>query len=42
MDLIKEFEGLPLKPYKCVAGVWTIGYGHTNGVNENKNAITEQ
>ena len=42
LDLIKKFEGLSLKPYQCVAGVWTIGYGHTNGVSENTNAITEQ
>ena len=42
LDLIKEFEGLSLKPYKCVAGVWTIGYGHTKGVSENTSAITEQ
>lgn len=27
-ELIKCFEGLSLKPYKCPAGVWTIGYGH--------------
>lgn len=27
--LIKEFEGLRLKAYKCPAGVWTIGYGVT-------------
>jgi len=34
-DLIKTFEGLSLKPYKCEAGVSTIGYGntfYTNGV----------
>ena len=30
--LIKEFEGLRLKAYKCLGGVWTIGYGHTAGV----------
>lgn len=30
--LIKEFEGLRLKAYKCSGGVWTIGYGHTAGV----------
>ena len=28
-DLIKSFEGLSLKPYKCSAGVATIGYGNT-------------
>jgi len=28
-DLIKEFEGLKLKPYKCSAGIATTGYGST-------------
>lgn len=32
IDLIKEFEGLRLKAYKCPGGIWTIGYGHTAGV----------
>ena len=32
--LIREFEGLVLKAYKCPAGVWTIGYGHTSEVRE--------
>lgn len=27
--LIKRFEGLRLTAYRCPAGVWTIGYGHT-------------
>lgn len=30
--IIREFEGLKLKAYKCPAGIWTIGYGHTKGV----------
>lgn len=30
--LIKSYEGLRLKAYKCPANVWTIGYGHTKGV----------
>ena len=34
IDLIKHFEGCELKAYKCPAGVWTIGYGHTKGVQE--------
>lgn len=34
LDLIKEFEGCRLTAYKCPAGVWTIGYGHTAGVKE--------
>lgn len=29
INLIKQFEGLSLKAYKCPAGVWTIGYGNT-------------
>lgn len=29
---IKDFEGYSRKAYKCPAGVWTIGYGHTKGV----------
>ena len=32
LDLIKHFEGCELYAYKCPAGVWTIGYGHTKGV----------
>ena len=34
VKLIQEFEGLELKAYKCPAGVWTIGYGHTKGVKQ--------
>lgn len=34
IDLIKKFEGCRLIAYKCPAGVWTIGYGHTTGVKE--------
>ena len=29
VDLIKQFEGLKLNAYKCPAGIWTIGWGHT-------------
>ena len=32
--LIRRFEGLRLKAYRCPADVWTIGYGHTSGVRE--------
>ncbi|HBQ59347.1 MAG TPA: hypothetical protein DD671_06920 [Balneolaceae bacterium] len=34
IDLIKKFEGLELEAYQCSADVWTIGYGHTQGVEE--------
>lgn len=29
VSLIKKYEGCRLDAYKCPAGVWTIGYGHT-------------
>lgn len=32
LALIKAFEGLSLTAYQDVAGIWTIGYGHTKGV----------
>lgn len=41
IKLIKEFEGLRLQAYKCPAGVWTIGYGHTKGVRPGQ-IITEK
>ncbi len=31
-SLIRQFEGLKLVAYRCPAGVWTVGYGHTSGV----------
>ena len=34
INLIKNFEGCRLEAYKCPAGVWTIGYGHTAGVKQ--------
>lgn len=32
IELIKSHEGFREKAYKCPAGIWTIGYGHTKGV----------
>lgn len=32
IDLIKEFEGYSERVYLCPGGVYTIGYGHTRGV----------
>jgi len=34
IKLIKDSEGCKLKAYKCPAGIWTIGYGQTKGINE--------
>ncbi|MGL5950139.1 MAG: lysozyme [Cetobacterium sp.] len=41
VNLIKKFEGLKLKAYKCPGGIWTIGYGTTSGVTEGM-IITEE
>lgn len=42
VDLIKKFEGCHLQAYKCPAGVWTIGYGHTNGVKAGQTITSAQ
>ena len=41
--LIKEFEGFPFggRPYRDPVGVWTIGYGHTEGVGPHSPRLTE-
>lgn len=33
LALIKQYEGCRLAAYRCAAGVWTIGYGHTAGAH---------
>lgn len=30
LSLVKQWEGLKTKAYRDVAGIWTIGYGHTS------------
>lgn len=42
INLIKEFEGCRLDAYKCPAGVWTIGYGHTGGVKQGQTVTQAQ
>ena len=42
LDLIKQFESLQLKAYKCSANVWTIGYGHTKNVKEGDRICEDQ
>lgn len=34
LSLIRTFEGLRTSAYKCPAGIWTIGYGHTSNVTK--------
>ena len=31
LALIKHYEGFYSKPYRCPAGLWTVGYGHLIG-----------
>lgn len=40
--LVAKYEGCQLKAYKCPAGVWTIGYGHTENVREGDILSSEQ
>ncbi|WP_277972441.1 lysozyme [Pantoea agglomerans] len=40
--LIKQSEGLKTRAYRCPAGVWTIGYGHTHNVKEGDTCAPEQ
>ena len=40
-EFVAGFEGFRAHAYKCPAGVWTIGYGHTQGVKEG-DTITEE
>lgn len=42
IDLIKQFEGLRLDAYQDSVGVWTIGYGHTQGVKAGDKITQEQ
>jgi lysozyme len=42
IELITSFEGLGLTAYKCQAGVWTIGYGHTGNVKRGDKITKEQ
>jgi len=42
IDLIKRFEGCRLTAYKCPAGIWTIGYGHTGNVQKGQKITQEE
>jgi lysozyme len=42
IDLIKNFESLQLDAYRCPAGVWTIGWGHTRGVQPGEHISGER
>lgn len=41
LKILKSFEGLELRAYKCPAGIWTIGYGSTGPHVKEGMVITE-
>ena len=41
-SLIKQFEGLRLRSYRDVTGVWTVGYGTTAGAHADQTITEEQ
>lgn len=41
IQMIAQFEGCRLEAYKCPAGVWTIGYGHTKNVKSGDRLSSE-
>ncbi|MCD7983732.1 MAG: lysozyme [Desulfovibrio sp.] len=41
LEAVKHYEGLYLAPYRCPAGVWTYGYGHTRGVTADTPPLTK-
>jgi len=40
--LVKQFESLQLTAYQCPAGIWTIGWGHTAGVQQGDQITAQQ
>jgi lysozyme len=42
LNEIKKFEGLRLKSYQDVVGIWTIGWGSTKGIKEGQEVTVEQ
>ncbi len=42
IGLLKSFEGLELEAYQDIAGIWTIGYGHTGDDVEPGMRISER
>ena len=42
MDFIEAWDGCRLQAYKCPAGIWTIGVGHTKDVTEHDEITYEQ
>ena len=41
-QLIRRFEGLSYRPYRCPAGRWTIGWGHKIVGQESFSVLTDK
>lgn len=42
VEHLKQFEGLELRAYQDVGGVWTIGWGHTRNVKAGDRITLEE
>ena len=42
LEMLKRHEELRLAAYRCPAGKWTIGWGHTNKVHEGDTCTKEE
>jgi len=42
VELVQQWEGLRLTPYRDAAGLWTVGYGHLLGPGEPVESITHE
>ena len=42
LALVRSYEGLRLEAYQDTSGIWTIGYGHTQGVKPGGSISTAQ
>ncbi len=42
LNEIKKFEGLRLKSYQDIVGVWTVGWGSTKGIKPGMDITLEQ
>lgn len=42
LTLIEEFEGFSATPYRDIAGVWTIGFGHAIKPGEKFTSLTRE
>lgn len=42
LNKLKEFEGFSNTAYRCPAGVWTCGFGHTKGITATTECTSQE